>query len=192
MIIDRLIFNKHLEKGEKILYAVHRHWVGMLKTSLEIGFFGFVLPWALYMIGFNSTLFFWIAVIWSVLAYVKFLYVLIDWYSDTWLITNMSVITIQWKGVFNNTSSRLGYEDIEGAAYEIKGFWSTILRFGTITIKMMSGNIYHLKNISHPARAEHSIAEFQKKYLNERNMKDTDSLKTLLSNMVAHENKNNH
>ena len=189
MIIDRLIFNKHLEEGEKILYAVHRHWVGMTKPALEVGFFGFVLPWSLYAIGFNSDIFFWIAVTWSVLAYIRFLYVLIDWYADTWLITNMSVITIEWQGVFSNTSSRLGYEDIEGAAYEIKGFWGTILRFGTITIKMMSGNSAKLKDVSRPNRAEMLFSHYQEKYMTERNMKDTSSLKTLLSNLVARENR---
>lgn len=189
MIIDKLIFGKHLEEGEKILYAVHRHWVAMVKYGLEVGFFGFLIPWALYFLGFNTELFFWIAVIWSVLAYLRFLYVLIDWYSDTWLITSMSVIAITWKGIFNNTSTRLGYEDIEGAAYEIKGFWGTILRYGHVTIRMMSGTTTTLEQVSRPKKAELSLSHFQAKFISEKNMKDTNSLKTLLSNLVARQNR---
>lgn len=189
MIIDKIIFNKHLEKGETILYSVHQHWVQMMRSVAEVGVFGFVLPWGFYFMGFNTKLFFMIAVIWSVLAYIRFIYVLIDWYCDAWLITNMSVITVQWNGIFSNNATRLGYEDIEGAAYEISGFWGTILRYGTINMRFMSGNSSELKNISHPKKAELLLAHYKEKFLSERNMHDTGALKTLLANLVANVNK---
>ncbi len=190
MIIDKIIFAKHLEEGEKILYSVHKHWVEMVKSGIEVGFFGLLLPWTLYLIGFNTELFFWVAVLWSVFAYIRFMYVLIDWYSDTWLITTMSIITIEWKGVFSNNAARLGYEDVEGAAYEIKGFWGTILRYGCMTLRVMSGSHAQLKNVANPKKAELAIARFQDQFLNDRNMQDTDSLKALLSSLVAHHNRN--
>ncbi len=102
MIVDSIVFSKHLEKGEHILYAVHKHWIEVIKPTLELAVFGFALPWTLYFIGFNTDFFFWIAVAWSVLAYMRFMYVLVDWYCDAWLITNMSVLVIEWNGIFNN------------------------------------------------------------------------------------------
>lgn len=189
MIIDKLIFHKHLEEGEAILYAVHKHWVDMLKPTLEIALFGFVLPWTLYLIGFNSLLFFWISVAWSVLAYGRFLYILVDWYSDVWLITNMSIIVIEWNGIFSNNATRLGYEDIEGAAYEISGFWGTILRYGNMTLRVMSGSHMELQHVANPKRAELSIVKYQGQFMNEREMQDTGALKTLLSNLVARHNR---
>lgn len=190
MTIDKLIFSKHLEKGEEILYAIHKHWSEATKSIVEIGFFGLALPWTLYAIGFNGRVFFWVAIAWSFLAFARFIYVLIDWYSDTWLITNMNVITIEWNGIFSNNSSRIGFEDIEGASYEIKGFWGTILRYGDMTLRVMSGSHFDLKNVSGPKKAELALARFQDSYLNDRNMKDTNSLKTLLSSLVAHQNRN--
>ena len=58
MIIDKIIFKKHLEKEEKILYVVHAHWVGVTKQALEVTFFGLLLPWTLYFMGFSTSLFF--------------------------------------------------------------------------------------------------------------------------------------
>ncbi len=190
MIIDKYLFKKHLEKGEDILYSVHKHWIEMLKPISEVSFFGLVLPWTLYFIGFQSKVFLWIVVIWSAIAMTRFFYIFIDWYSDAWLITNMSVITIEWQGIFSNNSARLGYEDIEGASYEIKGFWGTILRFGNMTLRVMSGSHSDLANVSSPKKAELALARFQDKYLNDRNMKDTNSLKNLLSSLAAQHNRN--
>ncbi len=189
MITNSIIFKRHLEKGEKVLYAVHKHWIEMLKPSLEILFFGLALPWVLYFIGFNSKGFLWVALGWTAIAFIRFIYVVIDWYSDTWLITNMSVITIEWNGIFSNNAARLGYEDIEGASYEIKGFWGTILRYGNMTLRVMSGSHSDLKSVSSPKKAELALVRYQDQYLNDRNMQDTDSLKTLLSSLVAHHNK---
>jgi hypothetical protein len=185
MIIDRILFGKHLEEHEEILYAVHKHWVELVKPGFEVGFFGFAVPWVLYALGFNARLFLWVALFWSALAYLKFMGVLLDWYCDTWLITNMSVITVQWNGFFSNLSSRVGFEDIEGATYEIKGFWPTLFRYGRMTLRVMSGSHFELGRVGNPKRAELSIAHYREKYITDRNIKDTNSLKVLLSNMVA-------
>lgn len=190
MITDKLIFKKHLEKGEEILYSVHKHWIEVLKPSAEVIFFGLILPWTLYFIGFNSGLFFWIAVTWSILAMSRFIYVFVNWYSDAWLITSMSVITIEWNGIFSNNSARIGYEDIEGASYEIKGFWGTILRYGDMRLRVMSGSHSDLSNVTRPKKAELALARYQDQYLNDRNMQDTNSLKNLLSSLAAQHNRN--
>jgi len=190
MIIDKIIFNKHLEKGEKVLYAVHKHWIEILGSVLAVAFFGFVIPWTFYLIGFNTALFFWIAVTWSVIAYLRFMYILIDWYADVWLVTDMGIIVIEWRGIFSNSSTRIGYEDIEGVAYDINGFWATMLRYGDLTLKVMSGNNLELKPAARPNKAELAVIKFQDKYMNDREMQDSGNLKNLLSQMVAHHMRN--
>jgi hypothetical protein len=190
MIIEKLIFSKHLEKGEKVLYSVHKHWTDILSPVLAVGFFGFVIPWGFYAMGFNTTFFFWMAVIWSVLAYLRFMYVLVDWYADVWLITSMGLIAIEWRGLFSNCATRIGYEDIEGVTYDINGFWPTVLRYGDITLKVMSGNNLEMKSIARPQRAELAIARFQDQFLNKKEMQDAGNLKTLLSSMIAHHMRN--
>jgi len=186
MIVERLIFSKHLEKGEKVMYSVHRHWIVMLKPVLFISFFGFLIPWTLYFIGLSTSFFFWIALTWSILAYLRFLYILIDWYSDVWLVTSMAILVIEWNGFFSNVATRIGYEDIEGVAYEIKGFWGTVMRYGDLTLKVMSGNNMVLTTTTRPQKAELAIMRYQDQYMNDREMHDAGSLKDLLSQMVTH------
>jgi len=186
MLIDKLIFKKHLEVGEVILYSVHKHWITILKPTLEVAFFGILLPWGLFFAGFNTNIFFWIVIFWSLLAYSRFLYILFDWYYDAWLITNMSVITIEWRGIFNNTAARSSYEDIEGATYVIAGFFSTVMRFGDMTLRLMSGSNFEMEKAAKPKKAELALARFQGQFMNDRNMSDSDSLKNLLSDLVSH------
>jgi hypothetical protein len=119
------------------------------------------------------------------LAYFRFLGLALDWYCDTWLVTNMSVITIQWNGIFSNLSSRVGFEDIEGAAYEVLGFWATVFRYGKMTLRVMSGSHFELNRVANPKKAELAIAHFRERFVTERNIKDTNSLKVLLAGMVA-------
>lgn len=186
MLINKLVFAKHLEKGEKILYAVHKHWIDIVKPITEIAIFGLILPWTLYLIGFNAPVFFWIAVAWSFMAYIRFMYELVDWYCDAWLITDMSVLVVEWKGIFNNMSARSGFEDIEGATYEIRGFWGTVLRYGNMELRLMSASNFKLERVASPKKVELALMKFQDKYLTERNMQDTSALKNLLADLVHH------
>ena len=185
MVLDKLIFSKHLEEGEKVLYSVHKHWMVIMKPVLEVGFFGLLIPWGLYFMGFGTTVFLWIAIVWSAIAYLRFLYVLIDWYADVWLVTSMGVIIIEWRGIFSNSSTRIGYEDIEGVGYDINGFWPTVLRYGNMTLKVMSGNNLDLECASRPQKAELAIIRFQDQFMNDKEKQDAGNLKDILSRMIA-------
>lgn len=186
MFVDRFIFKKHLEKGEEILFTAHKHITEFFPPLSRILFFGFALPWGLYLIGLRSTLFLLIAIVWSLLALVRFLYDFIDWYSDVWLFTNMSIIIVEWHGLFSNTSQRIGYEDTEGVSFIIKGFWGSILRYGEVTLKVISGSHVVLKNAAHPKKVELALMKHQGTYMNNREMADASGLKQMLSQMVAH------
>ena len=185
-MIDKIIFSKHLEKGEEVQYAVHKHVSQFFKPVIFILFFGIILPWVFYSMGFRGTLFLTVIVIWNVMALIRLFYDFIDWYSDVWLFTNMSIIVVEWQGIFSNTSQRVGYEDTEGVSFMIKGFWGTVLRFGDITLQVVSGSHIELKNASSPKKAELALMKYQGEYINSKEMADASSLKQMLSQMVAH------
>lgn len=186
MLVDNLIFKKHLEKGEEVLYATHKHWVEFIGPALAIIFLGFVLPWILYFAGFNSSLFLTVIVVWTFLGLFKLFHEFIDWHSDVWLFTNMSIIIVEWHGIFSNTSQRIGYEDTEGVAFVIKGFWGTVLRYGDVTLKVISGSHTTLHNAKNPKKVELSLMKHHGTYMNSREMSHAGGLKELLSQMVAH------
>lgn len=186
MLIDKLIFQKHLEKGEIIFFSAHKHWVELIGSLAGIIFFGFLLPWVLYFAGFNGSLFLIVIAVWSVVAFIKLFYVFVDWYSDVWLFTSMSIIIVEWHGIFSNTSQRVGYEDTEGVAFVIRGFWGTVLRYGDVSLKVISGSHLDLKNAKSPKKIELALMKYQKNYLNSREMSHAGGLKEMLSQMVAH------
>ncbi len=190
MFVDELIFQRHLEKGEEVLYAAHKHWSEFFGPFIRILFFGFILPWVLYYIGFKSSVFLAIIVVWMLLAAIRLFHDFIDWHSDVWLFTNMSIIIIEWHGIFSNTSQRIGYEDIEGVAFVIKGFFGAVMKYGDATLKVISGSHVVLKNAKSPKKIELALMRHQGSYLSKREMADAGSLKQMLSQMVAHHIRN--
>lgn len=185
MFIDQYVFNKHLEKSEKVLFVAHKHWACFVPSIINVLFFGFALPWILYYAGFKTNLFLGVIFIWMFIALVRLFYDWIDWYSDIWLFTNMSIIVVEWHGIFSNTSQRIGYDDVEGLSFTIKGFWGTVLQFGDSTLKVISGSHITLKNAQTPKKIELSLMQHQSRYLDDQQMAHSDGLKQLLSQMVA-------
>jgi len=186
MFADRFIFHKHLENKEEVLYAAHKHFTQFLKPLFRVSLFGFLIPWSLYGMGFRSQFFLILVIVWTLLALIRLLYDFIDWYSDVWLFTNMSIIIIEWHGIFSNTSQRVGYEDTEGVAFVIRGFWGTIFRYGDLTLRMISGGQVLLKNAKSPKKVELALMRHQGDYLGNRERSDSAGLKHMISQMVAH------
>ncbi len=186
MFIDRLIFQKHLEEGETVLFAAHKDWTELIPSFARVFFFGFILPFVLYYAGFRSSLYTLIIFFWVFFGFIRLIHDWMDWYSDLWLFTDMSIIVVEWHGIFSNTSQRIGYEDAEGISFVIQGFWGAVLRYGDVTLKVLSGSHVTLKNASHPKKIELALMKHQSSYMANKERSHSDGLKELLSQMVAH------
>lgn len=182
-MLERL-FHRHLEEDEPLYLVVHHHWcfgvIALLKPLLAI-----IVTWALYIIiplppvlyivlGLNALLCIWL------------LRDFLDYFLDAWIITDRSVIDVEWHGWFHRTSSRIDYSAIEGVSTEMKGILGTLLRFGTITIeKISTGITISLENVSKPRKIEAIILACQDVNMHTRNLKDTESVKDILSDLIA-------
>lgn len=185
MLIDRYIFKKHLEEGESVLYVAHKHWTQFLPKVLNVVFFGLMFPWIFYFAGLKVGLYIFLAFIWMFASLIRLFYDWVNWYADVWIFTNMSIIVVEWHGIFSNTSQRLGYEDVEGLSFTVKGFWGTIIRFGDATLQVISGSHITMKNAKNPKETELALMKHQAAFLNSRDMSHSDGLKQMLSQMVA-------
>lgn len=186
MLIERIIFKKHLEKGEEVAFTAHTHWTQFVIPFLRVMFFGVCLPLGIYYMGFRSDLFLALICVWILIATVRLFYDFIDWYSDVWLFTNMGIIIVEWHGIFSNTSQRVSYEDAERISYKIKGFWDTVFRYGDITLQTIAGSTIVMNNAKSPKKVELALMEHQEKYMSRKEMNDASGLKQMLSQMVAH------
>jgi hypothetical protein len=183
MLIADFLFAHYLEKGEKILEVFHRHPFIMLPDLLRIGFFGFGIPLFLFYLFPDFLIFF---ALWMFVSLIRLIYVLFDWYHDVILATNVSLISVIWDGFFDRSSGRLEYNQIDGSKSEIRGFTRTIFNYGELTVTHGSGLPLVLKDAISPKRAEKRIMMYQEKFVNDQNLKDSDTLKVLLSSMLKH------
>ena len=183
MIIAEFFFSPYLEKGEKILEVFHRHPFVMLPDIFRIGFFGVVVPVFLYVLFPGFWIFF---VIWLCLSLGRFVYVFFNWYHDVILVSNVSLLSVQWNGFFDRVSGRLEYHQIDGSASAIRGFRKTLFNYGDLTITHGSGLPLVLNDAINPKGVEKRIMMYQERFVTDQNFKDANTLKTLLSTMLRY------
>lgn len=177
-----LFYRAYLNPGEKIVYVAHVHPITVYGPFMKNFIFGLALPGFFYLL-MPPFVFLWAG--WAIIAVFKLLLLVADWYFDALLITNQSLIDIEWKGIFKRSSTRIEYHTIEGVSYEIVGFWGTVLNFGDITIERIgSGKVFGLKDVGFPKQAEREILNAQNEFVRNKSFRDHKALKDLLTNMM--------
>ena len=177
------LFSDYLEDGEQIVFVCHRHMIVLLKDFFRIFLIHFGLAAVLWYL-FPQLL--WISILWFAIGCIRFLLIIQDWYYDSWLVTSLGIVGVQWTGFFNRTSTRVEYPSIEGVSYTIKGFLPTVFNYGTETLAKLGGpSTVALKDAFNPKRIERNILKFQEQFMTTKNFKDQEVLKSLLSDLVA-------
>lgn len=189
MILAEFFFRSYIEEGEKIYYVAHRHVFTLYKPVMKLTFFGFLIPGALIFLFPQVHVIILAAGAWIFIAFLQFLYILLKWYFDAWLITNAGVIDIQWHGFFDRAATRIEYHTVEGVTNTIKGFWGTILNFGDIALSLIaSGTQVLLQNAKRPRYIEQIVLKAQEEFLVHKASKDQQALKNLLAGMIQQHN----
>ncbi len=181
MFLDQIAFRGLLEKGEKIKYVAHVHPFLVYPKLFKVLLLGILMP-ALGFYLFPPFYAIWIG--WAVIGVLLFVYRILQWYLDAWIVTNNAVIKQEWHSLFDQNTSKIEYGNIEGVSNQIKGFWGTIFRFGNLQIDHMSGNPILLKDVASPRDVEHQILKNQQEFMREQNFEDHGKLKDLLTNLV--------
>lgn len=182
MLLANLFYRAHLNPGENILYVAHVHPITVYKDFITVVFFWLALPGFFYFL-MPPLWIVWVS--WAILGGLRLILLFLDWYYDALLITNQSLIDLQWEGIFRRTSTRIEYHTIEGVSYEINGFWATILNHGNLSIERIgSGKIVGLKHVSFPKQVEREILQAQNEFIRNKSFRDHQTLKDLLSSMM--------
>ncbi|HCW32317.1 MAG: hypothetical protein UT36_C0010G0071 [Candidatus Peregrinibacteria bacterium GW2011_GWF2_39_17] len=177
-----LFYRSYLNPGERINYVAHVHPLVIYKSFVQIVFLGLLLP-SLFYVLMPPLWILW--AIWAGLGCVKLFLWGADWYYDALLITNQTLIDLQWDGIFKRSATRIEYHTIEGISYEVSGFWPTILNYGDISIERIgSGKIVGLKSVMFPKSVEREILQAQNEFIKNKSFKDNQTLKDLLANML--------
>ncbi|HPO05601.1 MAG TPA: hypothetical protein PLQ36_00660 [Candidatus Gracilibacteria bacterium] len=183
MWFQKIFFYRHLAEGEKILYAGHKHYIVLFHSVFKFILLGAIIPWGAYYLT-QVIIMLWLALVFSFLVLIKFIYALMDWYFDTVLVTNQSVLLLEWNGFFHQKSNRLDYSSIEGGEIELKGLGAKLFRYSDITIALIGSDNITLTQIY---KAQTLLAQImkQKELIKHQKMaNDRDSLHELLLDLV--------
>lgn len=182
MVLARKIFSFYLEDGEKIIDVCHKHPIIMFGDLFKVLFFGFAIPAFLYYLFPTYWLFF---TLWFVISFFRLAKVIGVWYHDVFLLTDQCVLDISWNGLFDTSSSRIEYHMIGGASVNKKGIWQVLFNYGDVSLKGAVENTdVVIKDAINPRSVERKILANQEKNMSHRVMRESESLKALLTSML--------
>lgn len=142
-----------LSENEHIVSVSRRHWWILAEKSVAVLFLA-LIPLFVYIIwGFafpqiatlteenitiiNSFLFLG-SVLFYLFLWLYFAILFIDYYLDLWVITNMRILDMEQKGLFNREVTECYISKIEDMTVEIKGVLPTFLNYGDLYLKTAS------------------------------------------------------
>lgn len=185
-LFQKVIFGNNLDDGEKLFEVIHRHSVEVWGRSFAWVFLGFLPPIIVMLYAHSQGFYYswWWAVAWILLTSLWIIYHLIDWYFDALLVTNFSLIHVQWHGVFEREAARIEYEDIKEVSYITDGVLPTTLNYGDMSILSISGGKTVLHNVPNPQKAEQLIRKYKNNFMEFQRFTDSSQLEKILSGMV--------
>jgi hypothetical protein len=154
-----------LQPGEIILATFRKHW---LLFAIEI--VGYVIlffvPFALSafpsfpLIANNVAVF--LGSLWMLVIILKLFVSWTNYYLDVWVITNMRLVDIEQKSLFNRKSSTLELDAIEDITIHLNGFFENIINYGTLSVQT-AGHIqeFLINDIAGPEEAKQVIYNAQ-------------------------------
>lgn len=82
-----------------------------------------------------------------------------NWQNNLYLLTNLRILAVMQQGFFHRKVSEIYLDKISDIAYEIKGFWQTMLNYGEVLIKGEGEQTFTLKNIENPYTISQKVME---------------------------------
>ncbi len=183
-MLDTFFFSRHLDDEEEIVFAVHKHWLTGLK-ALFWPTLVFVAVWSVLWFSPTKYMFYGVSLA-AVFVLIWWIRNFMDYFLDTWLITNKGIIDLAWHGWFHRSSSRVLYSDLQGVSYEVNGIIGTLFRYGTMEIeKISTGTTISMEYVKNPRRIESIVLECMEAYMHKKNLKDAKTVQGILAEFVA-------
>lgn len=155
-----------LQKDEKVIYEIRRHWYILLAESALLIFL-FFIPWLVLpglefvgvpLRGDAEALFVFLTASWTLLLWIAFGIVWTGYYLDVWLVTDGRIIDIEQRGLFSREVSEFRLDRIQDVTIEVKGFLPTLLRFGDIYVQTAGETReFMIRHIPHPYHVKEVI-----------------------------------
>jgi len=133
---DKLFFSKYVSDENEVILVCHRHIVLIIDTIIVWMFFGVLVPLFFYYNSYavGNTLFpIWYFEAYLFGIYAILVYKVIDWYTDSWIITRQGVVDLEWS-LFKKEVSYIEYRNIKGVEVDESGMWNRFFHKGSVTL----------------------------------------------------------
>lgn len=151
---------RQLKPGEELVRVVRRH-PAVLLPAVTGG--GLLLLADFFLLAWWFSRGWWGGLLWLLffgLAAGWIFRTLYSWSQNVLVLTNQRVIDINQRGVFDRRVAEAPYEKIQDVRYTIRGFWSTILSFGSVKLHTASHDTdLELTNIRRPLELQQLITD---------------------------------
>lgn len=154
-----------LKPHEEILSTVHQSivpnvWKFLLYALWLLIPFFFLFP--LFREGVIGAVIFFLLVITGLLFFLR---AYVRWFGTVLILTDKRVVDIDQRGYFDRIVTEASYNQIDEASYRVKGFWSTVFRYGSIRLDLAgSAADIEFEKISRPARVHDLINDLREEH----------------------------
>jgi uncharacterized membrane protein YdbT with pleckstrin-like domain len=155
--------------GEKIIKVIRRTLFVMLKKILLFIILGGLPPVVIYFLHSD----FFLNITADIIAYpifiivascyyffllVFFFFSFIDYYLDTWVITNERIIDMKQNGFFARTVAEQRLDRMQDVTSEVKGVFPTLLGFGDVYVQTAAEKQrFVFEEVPHPERIRDTL-----------------------------------
>ncbi len=159
--------------GENVALVIRRHPISMLFYIVSVCLIA-PAPFIFFAVGpyFLPTVFvspiidllILIAIIFYLFLWVFVYVAIIDYYFDTWIITNERILEVDQKRLFNRTVSELKLIKIQDITSEVPGIIATLVGYGNISLQS-AGEMerFEFKQVPHPVETRKIIVDLYNK-----------------------------
>lgn len=180
--------NSH--EDEKIIMLLRRHWFIIIRRlTLWLFVAAFPVIFILLAPSIAQTMFaspaLHIILVASLSVYYLFVWLFmfhgfVDYYLDTWIVTNERIVNIEQKGLFSRTVSEQKLFRIQDVTSELNGVFPTVLNYGEVYVQTAGEKTrFIFKQVPDPQRVAKKIIEiieYSKRY--QKVIEGDDSINT--------------
>ena len=178
--------DEHVKKvfRQPFLFSVKLFLFWGVTWALITGLLWFFYP----TYNLESTAIFDLNLLWKISALIGLsctLAPVFKWYVNAIVMTNESIIVIDWPKLFERRSTRVDLHNLDEITTERIGLKSFMLNYGHIVInKVNGGESIIVKNISRPTKCARIVESYREYAIDKKNFTEESALKGLLSHVV--------
>lgn len=160
-----------LKENEEIIEIVKKSFFIILGPFLKAVFLS--TPAVYFLFYLDNSILNIISFVWLLILLSYLFYHLINWYFDTYILTNKRIIELIYKGIFSKKVTEMPLERIDNSNCKVNGIIRTVFGFGNVSVFSISKADITLEAIPDPRRIQNLISEIKEKYASETKTTET-------------------